>query len=87
MVPLFQLWFGLTFQGAMLFVAYGVGVIFFTGTVNAVRNIPPIYFDNARTLGANRLQLYRTVILPAMFLFLLLQKRFIAGMTAGGVRA
>jgi len=67
LVPLFQLWFGLTFQGMMLFVAYGVGVIFFTGTVNAVRNIPPIYIDNARTLGAGRLEIYRSVILPAMF--------------------
>ena len=52
LVPLFQLWFGITFLGMMLFVAYGVGVIFFTGTVNAVANIPPIYVDNARTLGA-----------------------------------
>src|SRR5207247_827069 len=67
LVPLFQLWFGLTFQGMMLFVAYGVGVIFFTGTVNAVRNISPIYIDYAHTLGANRLQIYRSVILPAMF--------------------
>ena len=67
LVPLFELWFGLTFQGMMLFVAYGVGVIFFTGTVNAVRNIWPIYIDYALTLGANRLQIYRTVILPAMF--------------------
>jgi sulfonate transport system permease protein len=67
LIPLFQLWFGLTFHGAMLFVAYGVAVIFFTGTVNAVRNIPPIYIDNARSLGASRLHIYRTVILPAMF--------------------
>jgi sulfonate transport system permease protein len=67
LIPLFQLWFGLTFLGMMLFVAYGVAVIFFTGTVNAVRNIPPIYIDYARTLGANRAQVYRSVIIPAMF--------------------
>ena len=67
LIPLFELWFGLTFLGMMLFVAYGVAVIFFTGTVNAVRNVPPIYVQNARTLGASRLQVYRTVILPAMF--------------------
>ena len=42
-------------------------VIFFAGTVNAVRNVPQIYIDNARTLGATRLRLYRTVILPAIF--------------------
>jgi sulfonate transport system permease protein len=67
LIPLFELWFGLTFLGMMLFVAYGVAVIFFTGTVNAVRNIPPVYVQYARTLGAGRLRVYRTIILPAMF--------------------
>jgi sulfonate transport system permease protein len=67
MVPLFQLWFGTYFSGKVTFVAYGIGVIFFAGVVNAVKNVPQIYIDNARTLGATRLQLYRTVILPAIF--------------------
>lgn len=66
MVPLFQLWFGTEFIGKVLFIAYGIGVIVFAGTVNAVRNIPEIYIDNARALGASRPVLYRTVILPAM---------------------
>jgi sulfonate transport system permease protein len=67
MVPLFQLWFGTSYFGEVLFVAYGIGVIVFAGTVNAVRNVPPIYLDNARALGASRLMLYRSVILPAIF--------------------
>ena len=67
MVPLFQLWFGTQFIGEILFVAYGIGVIVFAGTVNAVRNVPQIYLDNARSLGASRVTLYRTVILPAIF--------------------
>jgi sulfonate transport system permease protein len=66
MVPLFQLWFGTYFVGKVAFVAYGVGVIFFAGVVNAVKNVPQIYIDNARTLGASRLQLYWTVILPSI---------------------
>ena len=66
MVPLFQLWFGTYFFGQVLFVAYGVGVIVFAGVVNAVRNVPQIFIDNARALGASRPQLYRTVILPAI---------------------
>jgi sulfonate transport system permease protein len=66
MVPLFQLWFGTYFVGKVAFVAYGVGVIFFAGVVNAVKNVPQIYIDNARTLGASRLQLYSTVILPSI---------------------
>lgn len=67
MVPLFQLWFGVYFAGKIAFVAYGVGVIFFAGVVNAVKNVPQIYIDNARTLGASRFRVYRTIILPAIF--------------------
>jgi sulfonate transport system permease protein len=67
MIPLFQLWFGITFIGMMLFVAYGIGVIFFVGTINAVKNVPDIYIDYARVLGASRLRMYRTVVLPAIF--------------------
>ncbi|MCW6509288.1 ABC transporter permease [Lichenifustis flavocetrariae] len=67
MVPLFQLWFGTDYMGEVMFVAYGIGVIVFAGTVNAVRNIPPIYLDNARALGASQTMLYRSVILPAIF--------------------
>jgi len=67
LIPMFQLWFGATFLGTTLFVAFAVGSIFFTGAVNAVGNIPDIYVDYARTQGANRIQIYRSVILPAMF--------------------
>jgi sulfonate transport system permease protein len=67
MVPLFQLWFGTYFVGEVTFVAYGIAVIVFAGTINAVRNVPQIYIDNARSLGASRWTLYRTVILPAIF--------------------
>jgi sulfonate transport system permease protein len=66
MVPLFELWFGTYFAGKVLFVAYGVGVIFFAGVVNAVGNVPQLYIDYARTLGASRLRLYWTVIIPAI---------------------
>lgn len=67
MVPLFQLWFGTYFVGKIAFIGYGVGVLFVAGTINAVRNVPQIYIDNARTLGASKLEIYRTVILPAIF--------------------
>jgi sulfonate transport system permease protein len=67
MVPLFQLWFGTYFVGEVLFVAYGIAVIVFAGTVNAVRNVSQTYIDNARSLGASNTMLYRTVILPAIF--------------------
>jgi sulfonate transport system permease protein len=67
LIPMFQLWFGLTFEGMVLFVALGVAVIFFTGTVNAVGNVSDVYIDYARKLGGSRVQIYRAVILPAIF--------------------
>jgi ABC-type nitrate/sulfonate/bicarbonate transport system permease component len=67
MIPLFQLWFGITLLGMVVFVAYGVGVVFFVGTINAVSNVAPIYINNARTLGASKVRIYRSVILPSIF--------------------
>lgn len=66
LLPLFQIWFGLSFMGEVSFVAYGVAVIFFAAIVNAVANVPRVYIDNARTFGASPFYLYRTVILPAV---------------------
>jgi sulfonate transport system permease protein len=67
MVPLFQLWFGISLSGMVIFVAYGIGVVFFAATINAVANVRPVYIQNARTLGASDAVIYRTVILPAIF--------------------
>lgn len=67
MVPLFQLWFGTYFSGKVAFIAYGVGVIFVAGTINAVKNVPHIYIQHATMLGASKFTVFRTVIIPAIF--------------------
>jgi sulfonate transport system permease protein len=67
MIPLFNLWFGANTFGIVLFVAYGVAVIMFIGTVNAVRNVPKVYFERAATVGASRATVFRHVVLPAIF--------------------
>ena len=66
MVPLFQFWFGANTMGAVIFVAYGVGVVYFATTINAVSNIPTKYVEYAQTLGASRLRIYISVIFPAI---------------------
>jgi len=66
LLPLFQVWFGLSFLGEVIFVGYGVGVIFFAATINAVSNVPDVYVENSRTFGASQWRTYRTVILPAI---------------------
>jgi sulfonate transport system permease protein len=67
MIPLFNLWFGATTFGIILFVAYGVGVIMFIGTANAVKNVPQVYRDRAATVGASQFATFRWVIMPAIF--------------------
>jgi sulfonate transport system permease protein len=67
MIPLFNLWFGANTLGIILFVSYGVAVIMFIGTVNAVRNVPKVYLEHAATLGVSRADLFRFIVLPAIF--------------------
>jgi sulfonate transport system permease protein len=66
MLPLFAFWFGATSKAAVIFIAFGAGVTILRATINAVDNVPSAYLDYARTLGASRLRVYRTVIVPAI---------------------
>jgi sulfonate transport system permease protein len=66
MIPLFQFWVGTTTWGVILFVAYGTGVIYLTGTVNACANIKPHFIDYARTLGLTPMQIRSNVVVPAI---------------------
>lgn len=66
MIPLFQFWLGANNLSAIVFVAYGVGVVYFVGTLNAVANVPTRYVEAAMTLGASRFMIYRRVVIPAI---------------------
>lgn len=66
MIPLFQVWFGVSESAIIIFVAYGVGVVVFSGTINAIANVPPVYAQNAQTLGASATGIYASIILPAI---------------------
>jgi ABC-type nitrate/sulfonate/bicarbonate transport system permease component len=66
LITLFIAWFGDSEIGYILYIGFGVAVALFINTQNAVDNISPVYQKFARTLGANRFQLFRTVILPAI---------------------
>jgi ABC-type nitrate/sulfonate/bicarbonate transport system permease component len=41
-------------------------LVLVVGIVAAIRNVPPVHMDYAATMGASRLQVYRTVVLPAI---------------------
>lgn len=66
LVPLFILWFGIGEAGKVLLIAFGCFVILIVQTLEAVKAVPPIFVNAARTLGASRVQVFRTVIGPAI---------------------
>ncbi len=62
--PWLQLVVGSTFFGITIYIAFGVWTILVVATMNAVANVPDLYIERARTLGASRLHTYYKVIVP-----------------------
>ena len=66
MIPFFLMWFGIGEAGKLLLITLGVFAIIVVSTVEAIKNVPKIYVLAAETLGASKLQLFRTVLVPAI---------------------
>lgn len=66
LAPLFEVWFGKSDEGAVAFIAYGVAVVVFTGTIGSVSLVPDVYFARAATSGAGVWRTYRNIVLPAI---------------------
>jgi ABC-type nitrate/sulfonate/bicarbonate transport system permease component len=66
MIPFFLMWFGIGEVGKLLLITLGVFAIIVVSTVEAIKNVPKIYVLAAQTLGASKLQLFRTVLVPAI---------------------
>ncbi|SHE49274.1 taurine transport system permease protein [Seinonella peptonophila] len=86
-IPLLILWLGIGALPQMLLVVFGCFVIVIVSTVEAVRNVPRIYINAARTLGANSFSVYRTIVLPAIIPSLVGAIRVAAGASFGLVVA
>src|SRR6266550_1356393 len=64
-VPLAVIWFGAT-ERAVVFVAIvGSFPAMTLATIQAIRNVPPLYERTGRTLGARGWTLYRSIVFPA----------------------
>lgn len=66
LIPLFILWFGLGRPPQVILVAFGTFVVLVVSTLEAIRNVSPIYVKAALNLGAARAMVYRTVIVPSI---------------------
>ncbi|WIY53559.1 ABC transporter permease subunit [Devosia sp. YIM 151766] len=66
LIPLFLAWFGGTDVGIVSYVAFGVFCMLLINTLAAIQNVSPVITNFARTLGASKVHVYRTVVVPAI---------------------
>ncbi len=81
MIPLWLYWFSGSEFGIISYIAFAVFVFVSTGCYEAVLNIPKPLIWQGRLLGANRMSLFRTVVIPAILPELANTFRWIAGLT------
>ena len=66
LIPLFILWFGIGNKSKIIVIAFGAWVVLVVNTIEAVRNVDPLYIDAAKSLGAKTGDILRTVLIPAI---------------------
>ena len=66
LIPLFILWFGIGKAPQIALVSLGVFLLLSIVTIEAIRNVSPVYVRAALTLGANRRDVYKTVVVRAI---------------------
>ena len=66
LIPLFILWFGIGDKSKIVVIAFGAWVVLVVNTIEAVRNVDPLYLDAAKSLGSNTWDVFRTVLIPAI---------------------
>jgi ABC-type nitrate/sulfonate/bicarbonate transport system permease component len=66
LIPFFILWLGLGNSSQLLLISLGCFMIITVSVYVGIVNTPPIFVKAAMSLGANKVQLYRTVYIPAI---------------------
>lgn len=88
LIPFFILWFGIGPTGQITLIALGCFMVMVVNTVVAVYNLAPQYFRAASSLGASKLDVYRSVVIPGIMPSLVSGFRIAAALAFGvGVAA
>jgi ABC-type nitrate/sulfonate/bicarbonate transport system permease component len=66
LIPLFLFWFGTREIGILIYITFAVFAMMIINTIEAIRNVSPLFQDYARCMGASQSQVYRTIIMPAI---------------------
>lgn len=83
LIPLFLLWFGIGILPQIVLIALGVSTVLGVTTYEAVRNMPSVYIRAAQNLGADKKQIFRTVVIPYITPHLIGAIRVAAGTSWG----
>jgi NitT/TauT family transport system permease protein len=77
-IPFAIMAFGVGDTAAIFVVFIGLFFTLTLGTVNCINNVEQLYINTGRVLGANRLQVMRHIVLPAIIpnLFVILRMNF-----------
>lgn len=67
LIPLFMIWFGLGLWPQIMLVALGVAGILGVQTYEAIRNMPLVFIRASSNLGADKITIFRTVVVPYIF--------------------
>jgi ABC-type nitrate/sulfonate/bicarbonate transport system permease component len=77
LIPLFVLWFSGREVGVVLFIGFAVFVMIFIATYHAADNVARAPKRFARTMGATKATMFRTVVIPGMLPELFAQVRIV----------
>ncbi len=83
LIPMFVLWFGIGRTPQIALIALGTSVTMGVTTTEAIRNIPNIYIEASRTLGASRIQVFSTIVVPYIIPHIVGAIRLAAAMSFG----
>ncbi len=70
-IPIIIIWFGIEEFSRVLLISIACFMVSVVNVIAGMKNVPQVYVDAASTLGANRLQVFRTVAVPAATPFII----------------
>jgi len=70
-IPLLILWVGIGEESKILVIASGTFAVCLISVITGIKNVPRIYIDCARILGAKELDVFRYIILPSAVPYIL----------------
>jgi ABC-type nitrate/sulfonate/bicarbonate transport system permease component len=66
LAPFFLIWYGPTARTQYTMIILYLFLVLTVSTFSAIRNVPVVHMDYAATMGASRLQVFRTIVVPAI---------------------